>query len=1147
MKKLYILLALLSISFGPLHAQYSGNRTPKTIVADVLAQMPARDAQQFETLTGDLASAGEEGVLLMIQMMVPPGEGSNAAVEYALSGLSRYVTAEGQQAARLAVSSAYVKALGMVQQRETKAFIIRQLETAGGAEAVPGLSAYLSDEQLSGPASRALASIGKRSPEAAEALLAALGRATSDKSKEDIVTAIAEIGLSQAEPELTRMLHDARGQALEGVLLYALGQCGSKASLGELAAAARRSGYTMEKTGATASYIALIRRVMEQGEVKEAQKAAQALAKAAGRAHLEHLREAALGLQMAAEPADALEMVQKALKDGSREYRCAALNFASDYAGEPFYAGLIQTFGKAPADTRIDIMNWLAQQCTDKQKQAAISSFGIAPFTADLASADFALKSAAAALIARIGGTDAAGALAGLLASGDPQTVSLAGSLLSTVPGDISAPVAAIIPSAGDAGKTAALRLLSNRKASAYFQTVMGQIDGGSPEVKQAAYSALKNVVTADNLPVLYDLLENAAPQDVAALQQAIGAAVKGIAPDKRLATLTGQMDATPKEKQYLYYPILTATGIPGSLEIVTDRFAKESGTAKDAAFQALLDWQGHQTAGLLLNICKDPSASRYFDRALARYITLASDPALTGENRRLLLANALEIAKTDGQKNLILKNLGGTDSYPALLLSGGYLDQPALRQAAAGAVMNIALNNKEFTGPQVRALLEKVIEVLDNPDAGYQKEAIRKHLNEMPEGEGFVSIFNGKDLAGWQGLVENPVKRSKMTKAELARRQAEADKQAAEHWTAAAGVLVFDGKKGGDNLCTVHPYGDFEMLVDWQLDPAGPEPDAGIYLRASPQVQIWDTARTNVGAQVGSGGLYNNQQHPSVPLALADNPLGEWNAFYIKMTGDRVTVKLNGILVVDNVILENYWDRSKPIFPREQIELQAHGSKVYYRNIYIKELASPEPFELSEQEKKEGFRILFDGTNMHDWTGNTVDYLIDQGTISLDPKGRHGGNLYTKDEFSDFIYRFEFLLTPAANNGVGIRTPMGVDAAYHGMEIQILDHDHPVYKNITPLQVHGSVYGIIGAERGHLRPVGEWNEEEIIADGDHIKVTLNGVVILDGNIREATVNGTADGQEHPGLFNKTGRIGFLGHGSAVKFRNIRIKEIDKK
>src|SRR5690606_25405503 len=136
---------------------------------------------------------------------------------------------------------------------------------------------------------------------------------------------------------------------------------------------------------------------------------------------------------------------------------------------------------------------------------------------------------------------------------------------------------------------------------------------------------------------------------------------------------------------------------------------------------------------------------------------------------------------------------------------------------------------------------------------------------------------------------------------------------------------------------------------VDWKITEKG---DAGIYLRGTPQVQIWDISRVDVGAQVGSGGLYNNQKHPSKPLKVADNPIGEWNTFHIIMKGETVTVYLNGILVVDNVVLENYWDRSIPIFPEGPIELQAHGSYVAYRDLYIKELPRTEIFTLSEQEK---------------------------------------------------------------------------------------------------------------------------------------------------------------------------------------------------
>jgi hypothetical protein len=248
--------------------------------------------------------------------------------------------------------------------------------------------------------------------------------------------------------------------------------------------------------------------------------------------------------------------------------------------------------------------------------------------------------------------------------------------------------------------------------------------------------------------------------------------------------------------------------------------------------------------------------------------------------------------------------------------------------------------------------------------------------------------------------------------------------------------------------------------------------------------------------------------------------------------------------LIVNNVPLENYWDRSIPIFPKGAIELQAHGTDLAFRDIYVKEINNIE-YTVTPQEKAEGFKPLFNGKNFQGWVGNTVDYQVENGEIVLnDDNGPSHGNLYTEGEYKDFVYRFEFQLTPGANNGLGIRAPLTGDAAYVGMELQILDNDAPIYAQLKPYQYHGSVYGIIAAKRGFLKPTGEWNYEEVVAKGNHITITLNGTVILDGDIKEATANGTPDHKDHPGLFNEKGHIGCLGHGSVVKFRNIRIKEL---
>jgi len=213
-----------------------------------------------------------------------------------------------------------------------------------------------------------------------------------------------------------------------------------------------------------------------------------------------------------------------------------------------------------------------------------------------------------------------------------------------------------------------------------------------------------------------------------------------------------------------------------------------------------------------------------------------------------------------------------------------------------------------------------------------------QKDDNVAPEG--FVALFNGKDLTGWKGLVGNPKTRAEESSAEKKKQaQAAADELMKKHWSASDGALVYDAARDGASLCTAEDYGDFELYLHWKIQPAG---DSGIYLRGSPQVQIWDADYKPFfknGADKGSGSLWNNQKHERFPLVKADKPAGQWNTFHIKMVGERVTVELNDKLVVDNVVLENYWDRDQPIYPTGPIELQKHDGILWFKNIYLREI----------------------------------------------------------------------------------------------------------------------------------------------------------------------------------------------------------------
>ncbi|HZN36696.1 MAG TPA: DUF1080 domain-containing protein [Pirellulaceae bacterium] len=190
----------------------------------------------------------------------------------------------------------------------------------------------------------------------------------------------------------------------------------------------------------------------------------------------------------------------------------------------------------------------------------------------------------------------------------------------------------------------------------------------------------------------------------------------------------------------------------------------------------------------------------------------------------------------------------------------------------------------------------------------------------------------------------------------------------------------------------------------------------------------------------------------------------------------------------------------------------------------------------------EEGFTPLFDGKTLEGWQGGKDGYVIKDETIVSQPRG--SGNLYTAKEYGDFHLKFEFKLTPGANNGIGIRTPLTGDPAYVGMEIQVLDDTSDRYKGLKDYQHHGSVYGVVPAKTGHLKPAGEWNSEEIILKGKQIKVILNGETIVDADLEKASTPKTIDGKEHPGLKRDKGHICFCGHGAEVAFRNLRIKSL---
>ena len=408
---------------------------------------------------------------------------------------------------------------------------------------------------------------------------------------------------------------------------------------------------------------------------------------------------------------------------------------------------------------------------------------------------------------------------------------------------------------------------------------------------------------------------------------------------------------------------------------------------------------------------------------------------------------------------------------------------------------------------------------------------------------EGFTALFNEKNLSGWWGLkTEDPVKWKAFSADKLAEKKAASLKDIAQHWSVDGEELVNDGH--GLYLSTQKNYGDFEFLVDYKTVPKA---DSGIYLRGIPQVQIWDSteeAKFNIGANKGSGGLWNNSKGApgKDPLVLADKPFGQWNSFRIIMVGERVSVWLNGKLLVDHARMENYFNRKGQIPRTGPIQLQTHGGEIRWRNVFIREIGTNEGNEILASKGGNDFKSAFNGKNFEGWAGPTNNYSVDHGSIQC-MKGK-GGTIYVNDELSDFSARMEFKLPPGGNNGLAIRYPGSGDTAYVGMcELQVLDDSAKKYAKLHPAQYHGSAYGMAPAARGYQRPVGEWNFQEVTVDGSSIKVELNGTLILNADLANVE-KPMYDLGKFKGRLRKSGYFGFAGHGDAVSFRNISIRNI---
>jgi len=941
------IISIISVAlllFSTAHSVQSQiNRTLETKVVDALAQMPTNDQAHSERIMKEVMEMGEEGILEFTSRLVPSGKGNDAQVRYLLHSLASYSGGQGSTIKESnLVENTFIKAIEAQPDQEVQTFLIRRLAFCGSNSSVSFLSYFLNNDDMFKPALASLSYIG--SAEAAAAILQALNSTDDALKQKPFIKALGALRYGPAVEKLTEISAD-KNRLTAGYALMALAEIASSKSYKTLLNAAKASGFLIDDKKSVLAYIRYGERLLENGNTELSTKVGLTLLKKCVTAEQLHFRTAGIVLVTATEGKAFNHILIKEVANPDHKYREVVLNTAASVITEKEFDSWIKAFDKASKSAKPQIIRMLS-----KNSNSQILDNCIVP---SLKSTDEATKIEA---IKGLVYQEKSKALNLLLETLQQATTvneksAIEQSLLRVCAKEDNPTLSASLSSLDDASKVVVVNVLAQREAKSQFTEILSLLDKGDAQLDASVYAALVNIASKDDLALLLNLLNKAEGDDnIANIQRAMIKVLDPPTGDQSNIILKG-FDSGVKKERLL--PVLVALESAEALSIVENVAEVGSDDEKAIALETLGKWRNNDAIPYLYKVASTSKDESLRASAFKNYLIQVNASSHPDDQKLLLIKKVLPHQKTFNDKKLVLNASSRVQTFLSLVFVSQFLEDPELVNMASGTAISIALPTPTFnglSGDVVRDIVSRSMNNLTGEDSQYLKIDVKEFLDNMPKGKGYISIFNGKDLNGWQGLVENPIKRAKMSAASLEKKQATANAEMANDWTVKDSRLKFVGE-GFKNICTIKKYGDFEMLVEWKIGKGG---DSGVYLRGTPQVQIWDKALLEVGAEVGSGGLYNNTSHMDKPLLVADNPVNEWNTFRIIMIGDKVTVYLNGQLVVDETTLENYWNRDLSIFAKEAIELQAHGEDVEFRNVYVKELNEGGQ-ELSKEEMADG------------------------------------------------------------------------------------------------------------------------------------------------------------------------------------------------
>jgi HEAT repeat protein len=913
-------------------------RLLSTKVADILAQFPAGSSADRDKLADQILGLGETGIAEFARQLVPAGTGNDTAVRFALNAVVARAS-KSTEPNRALAERAFVAALGTTSDVEVKTFILRQLRYVGRDAAVKAAAPLLADENLVEPATQLMFTV--KGLAARTALAAALPKAKGP-AQLTIVKALGDLNAVEANAKILPFAKDPNPM-MRRTALASLARLASPASYAALTEAAQAADYKYEPGNAVGALLEYAKRLGEKKSLATAEKVCRLVMTKTDDPGRLATRAAALGVLADIKGAAALPDLLKAVDHADKAYRNAAL-FKAEKIRTP--AAVQQWVAKAKqgdAERQAEIIAMLG-----RQGNAAALPF----IRASLAAKETDVVIAAAESLAHMEKAKAAPDLIALLKNAGPETAAkIAGVLTWTIDEKGLDPLVAALDTMPPAARAASIGLIGDKSGRRFAAKVIPLTGDANPDIRSAAFKALAGVVGPNDLPALLRLLDGgpdaqkaggaAAEAPVADVQKAVVAAAGQVTPeDARAKPVLDAMKGAAHPERFI--ELLPQIGGAPALAALVDAFNGANANLKAAAFRGLVGWRGPEAADRLYAIVASGDAS-YRDMAFSGFVRQVSSSSLPDDQKVAQLRKVLPQATSVRDKRTLLRAFERAKSYQSFLVVSSFMDDPDLANDAAGAAMRIALPNPGakdgLSGPAVRDVLNKVLQVLSGPESEYEKENVRVYLRSMPQdgapqglseqekADGFVQLFNGQNLDGWIGNKTG--------------------------YKVEGGAIVFDPKAGDrSNVYTGKEYSDFAFRFEFQLTPGANSgvgirtPNAGDAAYVGMEIQVLDDTAPIYAT------LQPYQYHGSVYGIIAAKrgalkPVGEWNSEEIWITGTKIRITVNGVVTVDGDIAEASRNgtadhKDHPGLQRSSgyIGFLSHDSVVRFRNIRIKELA---------------------------------------------------------------------------------------------------------------------------------------------------------------------------------------------------------------